>query len=154
MVQQQFTKLPPVRACGFESRLSRSQCYNFARGDVRQWYSTGSLNRNSKEFCGFESHRLRQLGNEVIGSPATRARQPFFGEISSRFEFSIKFEPTFLRNARICVLSPCDKIPPASPAQIRSSISAKIFRPGSLAVCASLSVATILSFSLAANSSR
>ena len=37
---------------------------------------------------GFESHLLRQLGNEVIGSPATRARQPFFGEISSRFEFS------------------------------------------------------------------
>src|SRR3989338_533278 len=69
---------------------------------------------------GFESSRFRQLGNEVIGSPvfdpeglrpewATRARQPFFGEISSRFEFSIKFEPTFLRNARICVLSPCDK---------------------------------------------
>jgi len=28
------------------------------------------------------------LGNEVIGSPATRARQPFFGEISSRFEFN------------------------------------------------------------------
>ena len=37
---------------------------------------------------GFESRPLRQLGNEVIGSPATRARQPFFGEISSRFEFS------------------------------------------------------------------
>ena len=55
------------------------------------------------------SKRYRQLGNEVIGSPATRARQPFFGEISSRFEFSIKFEPTFLRNARICGLSPCDK---------------------------------------------
>ena len=34
------------------------------------------------------SNRHRQLGNEVIGSPATRARQPFFGEISSRFEFS------------------------------------------------------------------
>ena len=45
---------------------------------------------------GFESSRFRQLGNEVIGSPvfdpeglrpewATRARQPFFGEISSRF---------------------------------------------------------------------
>ncbi len=31
------------------------------------------------------SNRHRQLGN---GSPATRARQPFFGEISSRFEFS------------------------------------------------------------------
>ncbi|OGZ38363.1 MAG: hypothetical protein A3F21_00340 [Candidatus Portnoybacteria bacterium RIFCSPLOWO2_01_FULL_38_39] len=44
------------------------------------------------------------------------------------------------------------KIPPASPAQIRSSISAKTFRPGSLAVCASLSEATISSFSLAANS--
>jgi hypothetical protein len=27
------------------------------------------------------SNRHRQLGNEVIGSPATRARQPFFGEI-------------------------------------------------------------------------
>jgi len=27
----------------------------------------------------------RQVGNEVIGSSATRARQPFFGEISSRF---------------------------------------------------------------------
>jgi len=34
------------------------------------------------------SNTHRQLGNEVIGSPATRARQPFFGEISSRFEFS------------------------------------------------------------------
>jgi hypothetical protein len=34
------------------------------------------------------SNRHRQLGNEVIGSPAMRARQPFFGEISSRFEFS------------------------------------------------------------------
>jgi len=34
------------------------------------------------------SNRHRQLGNEVIGSPATRARQPFFGEISSRFEFN------------------------------------------------------------------
>ena len=36
------------------------------------------------------SNAHRQLGNEVIGSPATRARQPFFGEISSCFEFSIK----------------------------------------------------------------
>ena len=38
------------------------------------------------------------------------------------------------------------KIPPASPAQIRSNISPKIFRPGSLAVCASQSEATISSF--------
>jgi hypothetical protein len=44
-----------------------------------------------------------------LARPQRGARQPFFGEISSRFEFSIKFEPTFLRNARICVLSPCDK---------------------------------------------
>jgi hypothetical protein len=69
--------------------------------------------RNHSEFCSknvrTSSKKHRQLGNEVIGSPATRARQPFFGEISSRFEFSIKFEPTFLRNARICILSPCDK---------------------------------------------
>ena len=42
---------------------------------------------NSKYIrTSFNTHR--QLGNEVIGSPATRARQPFFGEISSRFEFS------------------------------------------------------------------
>jgi hypothetical protein len=34
------------------------------------------------------SNRHRQLGNEVIGSPATRARQPFFAENSSRFELS------------------------------------------------------------------
>src|SRR3989338_7552665 len=44
------------------------------------------------------SNRHRQLGNEVIGSPpptslklrrpSPRPRQPFFGEISSRFEFS------------------------------------------------------------------
>jgi hypothetical protein len=34
------------------------------------------------------SNRHRQLGNESLGSPATRARQPFFGEISSRFEFN------------------------------------------------------------------
>ncbi len=34
------------------------------------------------------SNRHRQLGNEAVGSPATRAHQPFLGEISSRFEFS------------------------------------------------------------------
>jgi len=33
------------------------------------------------------SNRHRQLGNETIGSPATRARQPFFAQNSSRFEF-------------------------------------------------------------------
>jgi len=32
------------------------------------------------------SNRHRQLGNEAIGSPATRARQPVFAENSSRFE--------------------------------------------------------------------
>ena len=30
----------------------------------------------------------RQLEKEAFGSPATRARQPIFGEISSRFEFN------------------------------------------------------------------
>jgi hypothetical protein len=45
----------------------------------------------------FESLTLRQLGNEVIGSPATRARQPFFGEISSRFEFSKAKSGLFLK---------------------------------------------------------
>ncbi len=50
-------------------------------------------------------------------------------------------------------LSGCQaKIPLASPAQIRFSISPNTVRPGSLAVCASLSEATISSFSLAANS--
>ncbi|MFA6228183.1 MAG: hypothetical protein WC668_03260 [Patescibacteria group bacterium] len=44
------------------------------------------------------------------------------------------------------------KIPPASPAQIRSSISPNTVRPGSLAVFASHSEAAISSFSLAANS--
>jgi len=59
--------------------------------------------RNHSEFCSknvrTSSKKHRQLGNKVIGSPvfdpeglrpewATRARQPFFGEISSRFEFS------------------------------------------------------------------
>jgi hypothetical protein len=34
------------------------------------------------------SNRHRQLGNKFSGSPATRARQPFFAENSSRFEFS------------------------------------------------------------------
>src|SRR3989344_4152017 len=34
------------------------------------------------------SNRPRQLENEAVVSPAPRARQPFFGEISSRFEFS------------------------------------------------------------------
>jgi hypothetical protein len=34
------------------------------------------------------SNRHRQLGNVFIGSPATRARQPFCAENSSRFEFS------------------------------------------------------------------
>jgi hypothetical protein len=32
------------------------------------------------------SNRHRQLGNVSLGSPATRARQPFFAENSSRFE--------------------------------------------------------------------
>ena len=36
----------------------------------------------------FKSCTLRQLVKEEFGSPATRARQPIFGEISSRFEFS------------------------------------------------------------------
>ena len=49
---------------------------------------SGLLIRDAKASRGFESHRLRQLGNEVIGSSSARARQPFFGEISSRFEFS------------------------------------------------------------------
>ncbi|OGK64371.1 hypothetical protein A2313_01330 [Candidatus Roizmanbacteria bacterium RIFOXYB2_FULL_41_10] len=50
-------------------------------------------------------------------------------------------------------LSGCQaKIPPASPLQIRSSISPNTVRPGSLAVFASLNEATIPSFSLAANS--
>jgi len=77
----------------------------------------GAANKNDRKFLGFAPRELvergrgasvirtkscgfcpkyirtlfnthRQLGNEVIGSPATRARQPFFGEISSRFEFS------------------------------------------------------------------
>ena len=34
------------------------------------------------------SNAHRQLGNVFVGSPSARARQPFFGEISSRFEFS------------------------------------------------------------------
>ena len=50
------------------------------------WHRLGKA--ASARTCGFDSLTLRQLGNEVIGSPATRARHPFFGEISSRFEFS------------------------------------------------------------------
>ncbi len=53
---------------------------------------------------GFESRSLRQLGNEVIGSPATRARQPFFGEISSRFEFSKARSGLFLNKIRKFVI--------------------------------------------------
>ena len=56
---------------------------------------------------GFNSKYIRtsfnthgQLGNEVIGSPATRARQPFFGEISSRFEFSKAKSGLFLKELR------------------------------------------------------
>ncbi len=30
---------------------------------------------------GYLTQMPRQLGNEATGSPATRARQPFFGEI-------------------------------------------------------------------------
>ena len=43
---------------------------------------------DGKGLVAGESRPLRQLGNERVGSPARRARQPFFGEISSRFEFS------------------------------------------------------------------
>ena len=48
--------------------------------------------------------RHRQLGNEVIGSPATRARQPIFGEISSRFEFSKARSELFLNKIRKLVI--------------------------------------------------
>ncbi len=44
--------------------------------------------------CGFESHPLRQLGNGVVGSPATRARRPIFGEISGCFESNRESEST------------------------------------------------------------
>jgi len=44
------------------------------------------------------------LGNEVIGSPATRARQPFFGEISSRFEFSKAKSGLFLNKIKKFVI--------------------------------------------------
>ncbi len=40
------------------------------------------------------------MGNEAIGSPATRARQPFFWEISSRFEFSKVRSGLFLNKIR------------------------------------------------------
>ena len=50
------------------------------------------------------SNRHRQLGNEVIGSPATRARQPFFGEISSRFEFSKARSGLFLNKIKKFVI--------------------------------------------------
>ena len=60
----------------------------------------GLENRYWETNRGFESHVLRQLGNEVIGSPAAPGRRPFFGKISSCFEFSIKFEPTFLYQNR------------------------------------------------------
>ncbi len=56
--------------------------------------------RPRKGARGFKSHPLRQLGNEVIGSPATRTRQPFFGEISSRFEFSKAKSGLFLNVLR------------------------------------------------------
>ena len=47
------------------------------------------------------------------------ARQPFFGEISSRFEFSIKFELTFLTGSlAVCLSAPVpafvQEFPPAS----------------------------------------
>ena len=51
----------------------------------------------SKGHREFESHPLRQLGNEVIGLPAMRARQPFFGEISNRFEFNKAKSGLFLK---------------------------------------------------------
>src|SRR3989338_8773049 len=46
------------------------------------------------------SNRHRQLGNEAVGSPATRARQPFFGEISNRFEFSKARSGLFLKKIK------------------------------------------------------
>jgi len=50
------------------------------------------------------SNRHRQLGNETIGSPATRARQPFFAENSSRFEFSKVRSGLFLNKVKKFVI--------------------------------------------------
>src|SRR3990167_6421017 len=50
---------------------------------------------------GFESHPLRQLGNEVIGSPSARARQPILSANWNFLSFKMKFEPIFLRKSRI-----------------------------------------------------
>jgi len=44
------------------------------------------------------------LGNEVIGSPSARARQPFFGEISSCFEFSKAKSGLFLNKIKKLVI--------------------------------------------------
>jgi len=46
--------------------------------------------------------------------------------LASRFEFSLKFEPTFLRNARICVSSPCEPRRLARKAELKYSTPAKI----------------------------
>ena len=68
------------------------------RGSARQWRNDSFLIRIASKKVRILYNEYRQLGNEIIGSPAptslklrrasTRARQPFFGEISSRFEFS------------------------------------------------------------------
>src|SRR3989344_3892207 len=77
--------------------LKRSVLISFSKDTLvirrggRVVYCTCLENKSVARHREFESHPLRQLGNEVIGSPvfdpdglrpewATRARQPFFGE--------------------------------------------------------------------------
>jgi len=73
----------------------------------QQTKSRGGAQTN---FCGGknlvegDSSTHRQIGNEVIGSPATRARQPFLGEISSRFEFSKAKSGLFLKKIKKFVI--------------------------------------------------
>ena len=87
-------------------------------GDPAEWLGKSSRPRQFSELkvsersgapavWRGESCPSRQLENEVIGSPAptslklrrasTRARQPFFGKISNRFEFSKAKSGLFLK---------------------------------------------------------
>src|SRR3989338_2956355 len=52
---------------------NRQAWYNALKGGVAELvYRTCLENKSVARHRGFESHPLRQLGNEAVGSPATR----------------------------------------------------------------------------------
>ena len=64
---------------------TRKVLYNPQKEGDSDGNESGLLNHAPQGASGFDPHTLRQLGNVFVGSPSARARQPIFGEISSRF---------------------------------------------------------------------